>query len=600
MAIILSLKEAKARARKKSAIIIGKYNNASTKVLLRCINCSHEWKQAIAQISISKVGCKVCASRINATRRRKPVKAIKQQLAQLGIRYLGGYVQSHSPIRVKFLKCGHISNRQTFGLLRRGYGCSICYHVQPTDYKKLARQFGGKLISAAASSREISVWQCPNGCVFKRSYQSIKSGESFCLNCSKGLSERICRVAFEQIFRTKFSKLKIKSLKGVKGGTLEFDLYAEINNQKIAVEHQGSHHYRPRFYKDYSSNQASEIFLRQQANDKLKKRYAKINSIFLFEIPELFSQTALKDLKQVIAAEGSRLKCAMPQDFSNITLDFAPAFQTNNTIIQLQDFKKALRGSSCRLLESEYKGYKEKHLVQCANGHEYYTSPFSLLVMDSGCPKCYRNSFIRVLCSNGKLYESANAAGRDLNVTGGTIHSALRKQHYAGKFLFKALSWQQYNDLKTDSFKVKAAVRDLLSAALNKRRHTMPFLTSNGNLYTSQTEGAKAFKCKQSLVCAALKRKNATLKGVGVIRLCEEQYEELKLSPKKLSNFVAQTWTSPPKKMQSKQKIVIGSDKSEYESVSACAKYIGVSVSYVSTAIKRKSPIQSVIYQFKI
>jgi hypothetical protein len=224
----LPLNEAQERAREFNAIILGEYKKASEKVLLRCLNCQNEWSKSIASLSFSRVGCPVCALQKSANDRRKSEPEVAEILSNLGIDYLGGYTSSHSTLAVKFRACGHTSTDQRFSVLRRGFGCAICYHVNLNDYLSLAEQYEGSLLSAGTNSTSLSTWRCVNGCVFKRSYASIKAAKNFCSICSKGISERICQVAFSQIFGVKFKKVKLTDLRGDRGGVLEFDLYAEI------------------------------------------------------------------------------------------------------------------------------------------------------------------------------------------------------------------------------------------------------------------------------------------------------------------------------------------------------------------------------------
>lgn len=589
----LPFKDAVDRAQAVNAEIIGDYKNASTKVRLQCQRCGHEWDQRISTLAFSRVGCPKCAIASNAASKRKSDEEIRAALDQLGIDYLDGYRNAHSPLRVRFRACGHVTESQRYSILIRGHGCSACYHVHDEDYKALAKSFGGELVRAGAATTKPSIWRCPNGCIFERSYASIRTGGTFCSFCSKGISERLCQVAFEQVFGIKFKKVKLADLRGTRGGVLEFDLYAEVGNQKIAVEHQGGHHYRPRV-----RNQSPEILKRQLTHDQKKREYALKNGIFLFEIPELFARTQLGQLKSVISAEALRLGCELPVGFDQLELDLSSAFRTSSAKQALEEIKALCDGLGYELLDDHYRGYAQLHAARCDKGHRFELRPSSFF-SGSRCPECYEQSnWIPVLCSNGRVYRAANQAAADLGVDTGSVHSALRKGHFVGERLVKEITQEMFEALSNDSEALLHAAAELEIGGLNKRRHSTPLITSNGKIYSSQSDAARDFDCKTSQVSAALGRKLSTLHGVGVRQLTRAQYVRLKNHPDEIQTFVSKIWSSSPKRRQGKLKPIESSDGKRYESLNACALALGVSPSYVSTAIKNEKKIRGVVLTF--
>ena len=162
------------------------------------------------------------------------------------------------------MSCGHITDNQQYKVLKKGTGCNICYFTSKTEYEDYARRHGGKVIRIASSVNKESIWMCKNGCTFRRSLGEMKIRDRFCNICSRNLSERYCKEVFDQIFNVSFGKKRFRDLRSSKGRMLEFDLYND--ELKIAVEHQGSHHYRPRY-----KGQDEKILKNQKENDRLKK-----------------------------------------------------------------------------------------------------------------------------------------------------------------------------------------------------------------------------------------------------------------------------------------------------------------------------------------
>jgi len=92
--------------------------------------------------------------------------------------------------------------------------------------------------------------------------------------------EEICRWYFEQIFQSKFPKIKLKWLKNPKSGYyLYFDGYNK--RLKIAFEYNGPQHYEftPPYHKSY------EDLVDQQYRDALKEKLCKEMEVLLIIVP---------------------------------------------------------------------------------------------------------------------------------------------------------------------------------------------------------------------------------------------------------------------------------------------------------------------------
>jgi hypothetical protein len=288
----------------------------------------------------------------------------------------------------------------------------------------------------------------------------------------------------------------------------------------------------------------------------------------------------------------------MPVNFESIDLDLSPAFNSSNAKQAYDELTIFCASIGYKLEDRVFTGSAEPHNFCCDKGHKIKMRPASL-INGSRCLECYKKSnWISVICTNGKVYESANKAAVDLKVDNGSVYSALKNKHFIEGYLVAELSSENYKKCLENPRHLESTLLALKRQENERRRHRMPLVTSAGKIYLSQSAAAIDFNCKPSQVSAALSRVDSTIGGVGVVALSEEKYYELVASAEKLSNFVASQWSKPPARNQSKRKSIISSDGNWFDSVGSCAAFFGVSISCISSKITSGKPIKGITLKF--
>jgi hypothetical protein len=140
--------------------------------------------------------------------------------------------------------------------------------------QKIALSRGGKCLSKEyKNGRTKLLWECANGHVWSSKSDNIKQGK-WCPDCSTGLSERICRTYFEEVFKVSFPNTKgLEWLRNEHGNFLELDGYNDT--LKLAFEHQGEQHYE------------GESYFEKAKYDQIKASLCEKNNVFLIHIPQL-------------------------------------------------------------------------------------------------------------------------------------------------------------------------------------------------------------------------------------------------------------------------------------------------------------------------
>ena len=111
--------------------IVGAYTKATDRVQVRCKVCGKEWSPKAYSLSQGK-GCPHCSA-INGAKvssgktRLKTESEFRQQLLESDntIVVLDDYVNTHTPVKCKCLRCGNIWTARPYSLLQ-GHGCPRC------------------------------------------------------------------------------------------------------------------------------------------------------------------------------------------------------------------------------------------------------------------------------------------------------------------------------------------------------------------------------------------------------------------------------------------------------------------------------------------
>ena len=113
-------------------------------------------------------------------------------------------------------------------------------------------------------------------------------GGQWCPQCKEGISERMCRIFFETVFRKKFQRIRPSWLMNNNQNKMELDGYNE--DLKIAFEYNGEQHYKK--IKKY--NQTDLDLKQRKLDDRMKSEICLVKGIKLVVIPP-FKQTDNED-----------------------------------------------------------------------------------------------------------------------------------------------------------------------------------------------------------------------------------------------------------------------------------------------------------------
>ena len=136
-------------------------------------------------------------------------------------------------------------------------------------------------------------------------FKSVKHGNTWCPDCSKSRSEKLCREILEEYTGLSFTSIRPNWLKNsVSGNNLELDGFCE--DLRLAFEYQGKQHYE---YIHHFHRKEGD-FERQQDRDKLKLDLCKKHDIDVLIIPHTLSYQNENELRIFIKEELiKRLNC---------------------------------------------------------------------------------------------------------------------------------------------------------------------------------------------------------------------------------------------------------------------------------------------------
>ncbi len=122
--------EADLKKRNSSIIVLGKYQNSATPILVRCLSCGHEWEPRPGNL-LSGYGCPECAKRRVSQRNRLSKEQFCEKMKNRGnpnTIVIGEYINSKTKVACKCKICG-FEWKATPDMLFRGHGCKKCANV---------------------------------------------------------------------------------------------------------------------------------------------------------------------------------------------------------------------------------------------------------------------------------------------------------------------------------------------------------------------------------------------------------------------------------------------------------------------------------------
>ena len=361
------------------------YKNAHAKLRWECSE-EHQWEATPDKVINNGTWCPHCAGNARRNLAEMQAIAISRGGECLSREYLG--------INTKLLwECaeGHQWEAIPTSVVR-GSWCSVCYETRRgdslrltiEDMKQVARERGGRCLSRSYGNVGVKLlWECAFGHQWRAPARDVRSGR-WCPTCSSGLGERICRVAFEQIFNMPFPKSYPRWLINDRENQMELDGYCE--NLNIAFEHQGIQHYKESefFYKN------SQQFKQRQIDDKLKKSLCEENGVHLIEVPELFSLLMVGDLVEYLVGEFKSRGIVLPDGLDINAINFTEAYRTSGAKEALAELKLLAKSKGGKLLSKHYVNNSTKLLWECEKGHQWETTP-NKIKQNRWCHECAGN-----------------------------------------------------------------------------------------------------------------------------------------------------------------------------------------------------------------
>lgn len=276
----------------------------------------------------------------------------------LSKKFLGA--RAYHKFRCKF---GHVWEVLASHVVNSGSWCKECagHVVKIRQVREFIKARGGNLLSKEyVNARNKLDIACANNHEFQINWNSLSSKGSWCRYCSQSYSERICRVFMESIFGEEFPSGSPDWLVNREGARLYFDGFCE--KLKVAFEHHGRQH----FCKVKHFDKRSDLGHRLN-NDQSKRKKSKENSVLLIEIPPLFEELPVTELRAHIlnAAREARFTGRL----HNTTSD--PNWISAYIGTELANLKNTAKARNGKLLSDKWHGVSAKYDFLCAQGHKF-------------------------------------------------------------------------------------------------------------------------------------------------------------------------------------------------------------------------------------
>ncbi len=349
-----------------------KYINNRTKLLWECSD-KHKWEAIPSNIKKGR-WCPKCAGKIKPT-----MTEINEVAKKRGGKCLSNkYLNSNSKLLWECAE-GHQWKAIFYNIIS-GTWCPKCSVYKRTEklradiseFKNIAKVRGGNCLSLQhINSSTKLLWECSEGHKWKAVPSSIKFG-TWCPKCSASLGERICREFFEQIFNQSFPTERPEWLINRKGNRMHLDGYCP--QLKIAFEHHGLQHYslNPPFVI------TDKILLKRKNDDNLKKKLCRKYRVKLIEIPEIPSLLPIKKVKSFLKTQFLKHDIKIPSNYDKLEIDYSRAYVTPISRRQWDNLVQIIQDKGGKCLSNTYINAKEKILVECKNGHQWWAFPDNL------------------------------------------------------------------------------------------------------------------------------------------------------------------------------------------------------------------------------
>ena len=361
-----------------------KYVNARTKLEWECAE-GHQWMTTPSKIKNRGQWCPECGRKKRGMKRRLGIDVMHEIAEKKGGKCLSKkYVNSWSHLEWECSE-GH-RWRSKPNNIRSGKWCAECAGTKKLTIEEaqaIAKSRGGKCLSKKYTSAHTKLkWECANAHRWLATTTSVKHSNTWCSECSAGISERICRAHVQQIFGKKFPKSNPKWLKSIGGFQMELDGYCK--ELHIAFEHQGEQHYTTQSQYIVTKEQLSK----RKKMDKHKRMLCAKHKVRLIEIPALFNRTQLEDLSRLIYDECKRLRIRRPAGMLDKQISLRSAWLSDGRKQALKEMQKIAKDRGGECISKEYLYSDRKLEWKCEKGHRWKATKDSVRGLGSWCPEC--------------------------------------------------------------------------------------------------------------------------------------------------------------------------------------------------------------------
>ena len=355
-----------------------KYVNMQTNLEWECAE-GHRWKSKPVNICNAGSWCAKCAGILQLT-----IEEMQEIAKSRGGKCLSKkYVDSRTKLE---WECAEGHRWKVSGhTVKSGTWCPKCAGVLQLTIEQMqaiAKERGGKCLSKKYVNKKTKLeWECANGHRWKANSDNIEHNGAWCPECSIGISERICRAYFSQLFSKPFPKSYPNWLNNSAGNQMELDGYCK--SLKIAFEHQGEQHYTTKPIFVSSKSELIDI----KNRDKEKENLCNKNGVRLIVIPTLFTRTKLEDLQQFIHSECKSLHIRIPAGMLKKKINLESAWVSNLAIQEMETLHSIAESRNGKCLSKMYINSHTKLEWECANGHRWEAKPNSIK-NGSWCLEC--------------------------------------------------------------------------------------------------------------------------------------------------------------------------------------------------------------------
>lgn len=277
--------------------LLENYKGANQKILIKCLDCGHEWKVIPRSVIASKHGCPKCG--VLKAKRNIAMNKFLQKLDTSKWEFIE--YKDYTNVIVKCKECGHIRNTTADNILR--FGCKVCAAIKTNESRKLttekfidrAKQVHGdrydySLVNYINYETPVKII-CKKHGEFLQSPNKHLSGHN-CPHCKESYGEEIIRLALLEHKIPFIQEKPIKELINTER-PIKVDFYINYNDTISIIEINGEQHYFP---VEYFGGQLQ--YNKQITRDKKLQEYCDNNNINLYIIK--YDDNKLEKIQDII------------------------------------------------------------------------------------------------------------------------------------------------------------------------------------------------------------------------------------------------------------------------------------------------------------